>query len=287
MPSTMPVSVPGGFAREDGWRRTLHLRGLTGWDEMGLRGGAPAPPATLATRLLSTCVFLDEDTGPVGPDFVRALTVGDREALLLQLRAVSVGDALPCVLDCPACGEPMELELRVTDLLMAPYGYEGPYHTLHVDGGEAAGAMLRFRLPSGGDQEAVAPLAHTDPERAARAIAARCLVAADGGPPPPAETLAPPVLDSLSRRMAELDPQSEILLRLACPACGEECRTIFDTLQYLEVELDRARSRLAGEIHLLAYHYHWSESDILAMPGTRRRRYAEHLADAMRTRGAS
>lgn len=243
-------------------------------------------PATLATHLLSACVFLEEDSDPVGMGFARALTVGDREALLLQLRAWSVGETFVCVLDCPACAEPMELELRASDLLLDPYEHRGPHHELRVECGREDGTQLRFRLPNGGDQEAVASVARTDPDLAARAIADRCLLSVDGETPPRAEALSSTDLESLSRRMADLDPQAEMLVLLTCPNCGEECHTIFDSVRYLQAELDRAQSRMDWEIHLLAYHYHWSESEILGMPGARRRRYAEYLSDALRTGGA-
>jgi hypothetical protein len=34
-------------------------------------------------------------------------------------------------------------------------------------------------------------------------------------------------------------------------------------------------------VHVLAFHYHWSEADILAMSGSRRRRYLGLLANAL------
>ena len=38
---------------------------------------------------------------------------------------------------------------------------------------------------------------------------------------------------------------------------------------------------LFREVHLLAYHYHWSETDILELTGPRRRRYLALLAETL------
>ena len=46
-------------------------------------------------------------------------------------------------------------------------------------------------------------------------------------------------------------------------------------------ELNTSRELLRREIHYLAYHYHWSEQDILSMSRDKRREYIEILADEM------
>jgi hypothetical protein len=57
---------------------------------------------------------------------------------------------------------------------------------------------------------------------------------------------------------------------------------VFDTATYLLQELDARAARLLEEVHALAFHYHWSEREILAMAPTRRERYLSLLADALR-----
>src|SRR5207302_1668287 len=124
--------------------------------------------------------------------------------LLLHLRRLTAGDRMPCVLACPSpdCGARLDLDLKVSDLLVPPYheareGYEARM-------GDGAGAChVRFRLPNGSDQEAAADLARTD-----------------------------------------------------------------------------------QEVHLLAYHYHWSPSEILGLSVRRRARYLRVLEDEL-TRGGA
>ena len=44
-------------------------------------------------------------------------------------------------------------------------------------------------------------------------------------------------------------------------------------------ELTAGESQLHRELHYLAYHYHWSEKEILSMDRDRRRKYIAILAD--------
>jgi hypothetical protein len=81
--------------------------------------------------------------------------------------------------------------------------------------------------------------------------------------------------------MAERDPQAEIELELACPACGSAFSVVFDTATFFLQELDARAKGLMQEVHTLAWHYHWSERDILQMPRQRRARYLELLSQSI------
>ena len=52
----------------------------------------------------------------------------------------------------------------------------------------------------------------------------------------------------------------------------------------LQSELGVAVDRLFAEVHTLAYHYHWSEHEILSLPRARRHRYLELLGRQVATR---
>jgi len=81
--------------------------------------------------------------------------------------------------------------------------------------------------------------------------------------------------------MAELDPQAEVDLDATCPACGDRFVAPFDAAQFLLRELALPDRDLFLDVHRLASHYHWAESEILGMTRRRRRRYLELLADAL------
>lgn len=260
---TLPVGAPHPDAE---------LRPLTGEDEAWLLDlGSSLLPARRTTLLLHRCLSRLGPLAPVPVEAVRSLPVGDREALLLHLRRLTLGEIVSCVLRCPApgCGERMDLDLRVSDLLVAPTAPGQEEHEAVLDG-----CRVRFRLPTGGDQEEAAELAWIDPDAAAELLLRRCVGE-------PLEDLPPAVAELLPGLMADLDPQAELTLELTCPACGHGFSTIFDAGSHLFQELRNQGLRLYREVHLLAFHYHWSEREILEMPGRKRRLYLELLAEAL------
>ena len=116
------VTIPGGFERAGRWERSLWARTLCGSDEIFLAEQMrAAPPAARATALLARTVALEGGSVPADQGFCRALAAGDREALLLHLRRLTFGDRMSCVLECPSCGEKLDLDLTVTSLLLPPY----------------------------------------------------------------------------------------------------------------------------------------------------------------------
>jgi hypothetical protein len=257
------------------------LRPWTGQDELFLQEEARGlAPAARATALLARCLSLQGDGEPVGAAFARSLTVGDREALLLHLRRITLGDPLSCVLSCPHCAEKLDLDLSIGALLLPSYPPGAEEYAVQVGEGEAALAV-RFRLPNGGDLEPAAALAAADPERAAREVLARCVRSVEATDGRGVDGLPPAVIRELPCRMAELDPQAEVLLDAACPRCGAAFQALLDAGEYVLQEIARSSTQLFRQVHLLAFHYHWSEGDIFAMAGSRRCRYLGLLADAL------
>lgn len=83
------------------------------------------------------------------------------------------------------------------------------------------------------------------------------------------EKVAPSLFDSLDGR---------------CPECSAPVRISFDPQRYVLGELRERAMFIYEEVHLIAAHYRWSEHEILALPQTRRARYAE-LVHAARDGG--
>jgi hypothetical protein len=266
VPRGVDVTVPRGVLVDGGRRRDAVLRPLAGEDEAFLLEDAQGlSPAARTTALLARCLERLGPVEPVGVDDVRGLVAGDREALLLELRRLSFGDRLECVLACPGpeCGEELELELGVDDLLVPVYPDE-TVRAEYEDGG------LRFRLPDGGDLEAGAEAARDGLEAGVQVVRERCVLAGEAD-------------ESLDARLAALDPQAEIELALACPECGRTFTAAFDAGDFLAREVGRDRDALLREIHLLGLHYHWPESELMAMTPRRRKRYLNHLVEALGT----
>jgi len=260
--------MPGGVAVGGDRRRDAVLRPVVGRDEAFLLEADALSPVERSTALLARCLVRLGPWEPPGEEQVRALAAGDREALLLHLRRHTLGERLELVLSCPACDEALSLELRVDDLLVPPYEDWAPEHSLAVDG-----VRLSFRLPTGGDLEEAARVAAVDPGAGVRLVLERCVLSSEGAPEPPAEAVA--------ARMAELDPQAELLLDMPCTVCGHRFQVPLDAGELLARELANRAGVLLHEIHLLALHYGWPESELLAMGTRRRRRYVSYLAEAV------
>jgi hypothetical protein len=274
-----PITLPGGFERDGVWQRTLWLRPLSGHEEALFAGRAGrGRQAAAITTLLTRTAFLDDDARPIGPDGVRELTVGDREAALLHLRRLTLGERLACVLTCPACDQALDLDVTTSALLLPPYAYEGQEHRVTL-GGDGDPLHVRFRLPTGADQECLAPLAVSDPEAAVLAALRRCVKEVTDSAAQPVTTLPAILRQELPAVMARLDPQAELLFDATCPSCGAAFTVPFDTAEFLCREMRLTADTLLREVDALALHYHWSEADILAMTRLRRRRYLDLIAE--------
>ena len=206
------------------------------------------------------------------------MNLGDREALLLQLRSWLIGDQPDAVIECPVdeCGEKIEVELSILDVLQEEYDDAAAEYEEALGIGDTR-KLVRFRVPTGADQEAVASMARTDVAGAARALLERCVVSVAGRDP--AEDLDE-IGDLVAKRWEQLDPQAETTLRFVCPNCGSEFETSLDAGSFLFEELATRSAHLFHEVDALARTYHWTEAEILSLSPKRRRRYVEMLAGA-------
>lgn len=283
MTSSTPAILPCGIWEDGVCHRNVGLRPVTGDDEDFLLSfGAELPPARRVTALLTRCLTRLPPLPTVTRQAVRSLTVGDREALLLQLRRLTTGNRLVCIVTCPhtGCGEKMDLDLAIDELLLPPYGHiQATYLRNCTANGDAFD--INFKLPTGADQEAVADLARISPKDAAASMLQRCIIDVKVNGQETDAPLPESVCLELSEAMADLDPQAELVLNLKCPYCRRGFSTALDMGTFIFAEIEERSRALYREVHLLALHYHWSEADILAMTSDRRRRYLELLSESL------
>jgi hypothetical protein len=268
------VTLPHGLWDGRERRSEAELRLPTGADEAYLIAAEDRSVAERVTGLLGRCVVRIGDV-EVDEELARGLTVGDREALLLALRAASFGDRLGCILDCPACGERMDVDLRISDLLVAPYAEIRERHAVPFDLAGTRGEAV-VRLVTGADQEEAAR--HGDAGAGLEDLVERCLLEVT----PEAPRLEPRELaEALSSPMGELDPQAEITIDVVCPACEEPFAALLDAAAVLFPALTASDERLLREVDAIARVYHWSEAEILGLDVGRRRHYLELLAESV------
>jgi hypothetical protein len=279
------VTLPGGYVDQHGVRhREVELAMMTGADEYFLAGlDAQACAATLITELLACCVRRVGSITAITPALLRALLIGDRDYLLVKLRELTFGGQVDCVLTCPqpACGEKIDISFNLGDLGYESKPLDSCYFTVRLprDEGEEAQqdeSVIEFRLPTGEDQEALAGLFRQNPEAAADELFARCVR------PGAAHAATAVALPAEARRTVEQAIQQlaldvEIEIATVCPECGATVKTPLDFATHFLSELKTNLQGIEREVHFLAWHYHWSERDILAMTRNKRRRYVALL----------
>jgi hypothetical protein len=177
----------------------------------------------------------------------------------------------------------MDLDLRVSDLLLAPLADASLEHEVDLDD-DGTSYHVRFRVPTGADVEDAAGVASRQGvAAAARRILDRCVisVARDGEL---VDALPPALESAVSAAMANRDPQAELMLRPVCPSCDARFEALLDAASFLFDEIGARAGTLFSEVHLLARHYHWSEAEILSLNPGRRHAYLSLIGEESNTR---
>jgi hypothetical protein len=197
------------------------------------------------------------------------LTAGQRDACLFVLRGWTFGAQAVGLATCPDCGERHELMFPLADLGSAPAGK--PEEVLEFSGD---GFEITFRLPNSADLTDIGD--QTEVSRAKRKLFERCLLSVRRDASDIAGSELPAhIVDLVSERMGQADPQGDVLIGLCCKSCNREWQEPFDILSFFWTEIHAWANKILREVHSLASAYGWSEADILAMHPWRRHFYLE------------
>jgi hypothetical protein len=209
--------------------------------------------------------------GALGVDDVGRLelSVGQRDALLLELRGQLFGPTVAAVASCTGCAERVEFSFDIDDIRVQPPGDpSAPIEVAHD------GFLVTVRPATTGDLAELERIRSVEEGR--DLLLRRCVLAARRGDTDVSpERLPQPVRAEVIDRLAEADPQADTRLVLTCPSCGRTWSANFDIVSFLWQELDDWARRLLRDVHGLASAYGWSESEILAMSSPRRSLYLD------------
>ena len=230
------------------------LRPPTGSDELAVREMVGSPVARAIALAERLC----------GPGDWAGLTVTDFEVLMLAVRARTQGETVDLGLTCPGCRARVEIGFHIADFARIPAPRMPANVTPDPDRpGWFRLDETRFRLPTAGDQAAVA-----ERPDAVRALTARCI----DPPRPPAKDRV-----RIERAMAAMAPEVSRPIAGQCPECGRTVEAPLHVTRLVVAEIVRDAAGLHDEVDLIAQAYHWPEADILALPRARRRGYAERI----------
>src|SRR5580692_8975640 len=108
--------LPGGLMLQPNQILSrAYLRPLSGRDEEWLARHRDSPSAIRVTWLPNQCL-LGLDGAPVSGELVQRMLVGDREFLMMQLRRITLGDGVQAVVNCPGCGNKMDVDFRLDEI---------------------------------------------------------------------------------------------------------------------------------------------------------------------------
>jgi hypothetical protein len=282
--------LPGGLVDDAG---TVHdeveLRGLCGREEELLAGHGVAGVAALVTAVLSRCVQRIGDIREVDAGVTRRLLVADRQYILLKLREATFGDQVQGSVPCPwpDCGRRVAVSFLTTDVPIMASPDKGPVYTLTLSPEampevEEAERTVSFRLPTGADQELLSPLLDENEATALAGLLTHCVLRVgqdESVDQASVSRLSPLARLEIERQMERVAPSVDLLMEAVCAECGRAFSAPFDLQRFFFGELRVTADLLYREVHYLAYHYHWSEQEIMEMPRDQRSRYIAVLAD--------
>jgi hypothetical protein len=228
----------------------IQLRQPDGWAELLL----------LESARCDTQLAVDFGRAVAQPELEwQALPISDLDAFLLMIRQHLLGDHIISDVQC-TCKARVDVRFTISEYL----DHHRPDDVAHSEWYQIG--AVSFRVPQVADQ--IALQAHTEQRGGLLAqYLARCIRGeADAA-----------TLTQIRDMLSALSPDLANVLNGTCPECGAELRIFFDPQRYILNELRNQALSLYDEVHLIALVYHWSESDILALPRKRRVWYAERI----------
>jgi hypothetical protein len=112
-PPSNEVILPGGHIFKDGTvTKTAEIRELNGADEEAI---AKSGSANRALNVILARGLVSLGGSPVSKEDLDTMLVGDRDSILLGIRAVTFGSSVELNATCMACAEDQSIELNILD----------------------------------------------------------------------------------------------------------------------------------------------------------------------------
>lgn len=285
-------TLPGGYLDNRGaLHRDVEITPLSGCEEELLACKEIYSEALLITEILTRCITRLGTLSPVNQEIAHNLLVGDRQFLVLKLRELTFGKKICATIHCPwvDCGSKVDIDFSTKDIPIRESENKGPYYTMELspeasfigDQGEEYRKVV-FRLPNGSDQERILPLISQDEPYALSKLLERCILRI--GPLKNngngfIHKLSPKTQVEIQEEMERIAPKVDLTITGDCPNCNREFEFPFDLYHFFLLEMRIGIEQLYKEVHYLAYHYHWSEREIMGMTRGKRHKYIEILAE--------
>jgi hypothetical protein len=200
------------------------------------------------------------------PAALARLSIGRRDANLLQLREWAFGSELAIRADCPSCGQEVELTMPASAVRVSMDSADQIESSLMLREYE-----VRYRAPN---TEDLAGCVGLEIAASRQKLFACCVTDARcQGTSVLAEDLPLEVALRVVQQIEAIDPQADTRVELTCPQCHQTWVEVFDIVSFFWAEIDAWARRVLREVNALARAYGWRESEILALSPARRQIY--------------
>lgn len=262
------VTLPHGFVSSNLHYRQATLRELNGHDEQFLEDIKNESPFFLqAVELLKRLVSFGDVEGS-NEDIFKNLIIGDRMVLLLNLRQLTFGNVLHCIITCPSCIQKISIDIDIANLLkMTNISNLRNIHTLNIEK-----FKIKLRPLKTADQKSILSFSNKKTSELIEILIRLCIISSKPALP---QRIPESLISIISTKLEEMDPMADIILDLHCPSCQHDFQTQFDLEKFILEEFHLRKQNLENEIHKIAFYYHWNEDTILSLPMKKRHRYVE------------
>lgn len=199
-------------------------------------------------------------------DALLALTIGERNLHLFNLRESLFGSSIKCMTRCQQCDESVEFTLDSKLLQVAPSALPETFSiTLEQD---------EYTLRLINCQDILMASQEKNLAQAEHLLLQRCVLQINHSENfEKLNTLSEDSIRQLAEHLQRCDPNADIVINLDCPGCSCVWKTVFDIADFFWNEIHSRVKQLFNEIGMLAHAYGWSEADILALTQPRRHYY--------------
>jgi hypothetical protein len=259
----MEVSLPGGLLENGCVERRARFRKLTGHMESALieLDKNASRPSYVSSVLALALESIGGHT--VDVKRVNSLCVADRQFLMLRLAAVLSGEQQWLKVTCRYCKAFFDVDFSRCDLPVKEAAVGFPFIRLNLEAGEA-----ELRVPTASEQMVVAGLPDHE---AMQHMLLCCIRSINKAAPADAaiQQLSDADIAAIDQALDSLSPAVCDELLVICPECKREQSAKLDHYHLSGLDSDS----FYDEVHTIAMHYHWSETEILNMARSKRHRY--------------
>jgi len=266
------ATLPGGYWSGDRLEKDIVFRPLNGHAEQALlelESSGQSSPGFVTAMLGAMIDRVGREV--FGKEHAADLCIADRQWLMLQLARHLNGDQVWLTSVCGSCSSSFDIPLDLSELPTRAAGKDFPRFHLSVQDYDVV-----LRVPTGSDQDALAGM---NDESASSFLLKRCVLSVDGEAPEGQwfDALPEAAIQSIETALEDASPAVTTALAIQCPDCGADQVVKLNPYGFFRSGLNG----LLEQVHMLAWHYHWSEQDILSLPRQRRYAYLQ-LIDASR-----